>query len=278
MRGLVVPEIIDTSNSDEISAIVAATFISQTYKVESTRSIVDFWDKIRKNIKVQNNLDFVSVLLTIGRLMDVKEELDDEKFIQMLTEISTTILRDLKNRGHVEDINNSNFVTALISSAFISSSNGIETINEIIEYWERINNEIVLATDLDQLAGVLTIGRIMEGKYQIDDMRQIIEVHNKLKESLLEIIDDDGVEQIHLAAAFLANAYIEITPKVERIQDMVLFWLEVQKDLVVKDNIDYITSILTYGRIRDLKEQYFITDSDISEIKNNLRKFIEMKN
>lgn len=271
-------QIIDTSNADDISAFITAALISHTNKVESTRSIVDIWDDLRKNLEVENNLDFLSVLLGLGRLLDIKEQLSELKFIEMLNEISKSILKDLEKRGHEPDINDTKFITAMISSACISRSEGIETVNEIIEKWEEINREIIIETDLDILAAVLTIGKIIENRYELEDVFEIVKIYNQIKEHLFEFFDEREVEQIHIAAAFLANAYIEVEQKVERIQAIIIYWLEVQKELVVDDKIDYISSILTYGRIRDLNSQFHLAGTSIADIKNSVRKFIEQKN
>ncbi|MFW9878539.1 MAG: hypothetical protein ACFFG0_36115 [Candidatus Thorarchaeota archaeon] len=268
-------EVIDTTNKEDISAYLTASFISNSPRVESARAIIDIWDSLQKNINVKNNLDFVSLLLATGRVMDVKEELDFEKYVDILKETSEVILSDLKKRGHNKDLHHSHLLTAMISSACISSSSKIETINEIIDYWEQINREMVIKTDIDKLACVLTMGRVMESQYEIDDLHQVIEVFDQLKEELSVFFEDHEVEQIHIASAFFANAYTEISPRVERIQDIIVLWLEAQEDLEVKDKIDYITSILTYGRIRDLKEEKYLADCAIPMVMKNLRKFIE---
>lgn len=269
--------IVDTSNTDDISAFLTSAFISHTYKVESTRSIVETWEKIRNDVKLSNNLDFVSAFLAIGRFMDLKNEIEEPRFLPMINELITTIINDLKKRGHTADIHESNFLTAMITSACISRTEKIETINEIITHWETINNKLTVKNDIDLIAGILTIGRIYEYKYTINNIEQVELVFSKLKEIIKDSIKKRKIKQIDVASAFITSAYLEITPKVEKIQDMVATWQQFQKDLKIKDNIDYVSTILAYGRLRDLDAQFFITDNTISDIKDNIRKQIELK-
>lgn len=268
--------VIDISNNDDLSAFLTAAFISQTYRVESTWSIVDVWNNIRKNIKINNNLDCVSQLLAMGRLMDLKSELDDTKFNNMLNELTTTIMKDLKNRGHGPDIKDSNFITAMISAAYVSRTDEIETINEIINKWEELAKGIVIEDDIDKLSGILTMGRIMETKYKIDSINQIADIFNMFKEDIKNVVKQE-IQQKDFAAALITNAYLEISPKVERVQDIIELWQKIQNELTIVDDIDYITSILAYGRIRDLDAQYFFTGSSVNEIRENIRNLIESK-
>ena len=270
-------EIIHTNNTDDLSAFLTAAYVSHTYKVESTRSIVEICDNFRKKIKVKTNLDFVSALLALGRMMDLKNEVDDKRYIDLFNELRKTFIDDLKKHDHPSDLHESNIITAMITSACISRTDEIETINEIINQWEKVTGKFIFKNDLDKLAGILTIGRINEYKYSIENINQIIEVHKKLSGYIEQLIGSRDVEQKDLAAAFITSAYLEITPKVERTQDMVTLWETLQKDLKIEDNLDYVTAILTYGRIRDLNAQYFLTDNSIIEIRDALRKQIELK-
>ena len=268
--------IIDTANTDDISAFLTSAFISHTYRVESTRAIVETWEKIRNDIQLSSNLDFVSAFLAIGRFMDLKNEIEEPRFLPLINELITTIIDDLKKRGHAADIHEFNFLTAMITSACISRTEKIETINEIITHWETINNKLTVKDDIDLIAGILTIGRIYEYKYTINNIEQVELVFNKLKEIIKESIKKRKIKQNDIASAFITSAYLEITPKVEKIQDMVATWQQFQKDLKIKDNIDYVSTILAYGRLRDLDAQFFITDNTISDIIDNIRKQIEL--
>ena len=271
-------EIIDTKNTDDLSAFVTSAFISSTYKVESTRSIVDIWDNIRGKIKVSNNLEYVSAILALGRMMDLKNELEEKRYVEMYNELIATFLEDLKKRGHAVDLHKSNLITAMVTSACISRTEQIETINEIVNQWEEITSKFEIKDDLDKLSTILTIGRINEYKYSIDNINQILIIHKKLRDHLETAMGDRDVELQDMAAAFITSAYLEITPKVERTQDMVKLWEQLLKDLKITDHVDYVTALLTYGRIRDLNAQYFLTDSTILEIRDAIKNHMMAKN
>ena len=271
-------DIIDTSNSDEISAFITATFISHTYKVESTRSIVDLWDNFRKHLSLNNNLDFFSTLLALGRAMDVKKEIEEERYIQVLEEVKAPIIEELNKRGQASSLSPFNFITAMITSACISKTEEIETINEIINQWENINKSFDIQNELDILAGILTVGRINEYKYSMGNIDQIVDVHSKLKEHLQPEINERTIELSDYGAAFLTTAYLEITPKIERVGDIVNTWIEFQKVLEIENNKDYVSSILASGRVRDLDAQFFLSGTTVFDIKNAIRDLIEKKN
>jgi hypothetical protein len=270
-------EIIHPSNTDELSAFITAAFISHTYKVESSRSIVEIWNNFKNNIKVKNNLEFVSAFLALGRMMDIKSEVKEPRFVSMLNELINTILTDLKNRGHTDKLPDSSISSAMITSACISRTEQIETINEIINQWEKVDKNFVIKNDSDKIAVILTIGRINEYKYSIENIEQIVNVFSRLNEKVQQAVSGRAIDQTDVAAAFLTSAYLEITPKIERVADMITTWQELQKDIIINDDLDYISALLTYGRIRDLSAQYFLTDNTIFEIKNNIRNIIETK-
>jgi hypothetical protein len=110
------------------------------------------------------------------------------------------------------------------------------------------------------------------------NIEQIVEVHEKLKEHIQLEINDRTIELSDYGAALLTAAYLEITPKIERVADMVNTWAEFQRSLVIDDNIDYISSILASGRVRDLDAQFFLTGTNVFDIKNSIRNLIETKN
>ena len=61
-------EVINTTNPDEVSAFLATTLVSHSYEVESTSSIVNLWDDIRKIVRLQNDLDYIAAILATGRI------------------------------------------------------------------------------------------------------------------------------------------------------------------------------------------------------------------
>ena len=269
--------IIEASNKDELSGFITATFVSQTYKVETTHSIVDIWDDVRKNVSATNNLEYVAAILALGRIMDLNFELQEDRFVNMMNELISTLVKELEKHGHVNDISDTSFITAFLTSAYISRSERIETLNEIVNRWEAFNSKFKIKDDIDKIASILAIGRIKEFKYSISNINLLLEVFDKLKEEVSKILAGRDVEQKDVAAALLTSAYLEITPKVEKIHDIVVTWEGMLGKVTIKDHIDYVSAILAYGRIQDLTAQFMITDGDLLEIKDNIKEVIKTK-
>lgn len=269
--------IINIENNNDISAFLTIALISHTQKVESTRAIVDLWDAIRKNVILNSKPQIISALLATGRILDLKKELMDQKFISTINELIESIYHDLEKRENVSEINDSHFVTAFITSAYISRTNEIETTNAIIDFWLELSSKLKLEDDVDKIAGILTTGRLLEEKYKINDMDQILDLFNIIKNALSNLVGGRQLSQKDVAAAFLTNANVEISPNVEKIQNIIDMWSKFGKKLLIKDDIDYTVTLLTYGRIRDINVQFFVSDSVISEIKSSIRTQINSK-
>jgi hypothetical protein len=269
--------IIKTGNNDDISAFLTVGYISHTGKIESTRSIVDMWENLRSSISIKNNLDYISGLLVTGRIMDVKKEILNKKFVTTISELVSSFSTELEKRLDLSEIKDSHFTTALLTSAYISRTDEIETINAIIDRWEEINEKVKINDDIDIIAAILTAGRIMEEKYKINNINQILDVFNYLNDILRKMIGDREVSQKDIGAAFLTNANVEISPDVEKIQNIIDIWNDIQNDLIINDDLDYTVTLLAYGRIRDINVQFFVSDSIISEIKSSIRTYIDSK-
>ncbi len=269
--------IINTKKNDDISALLTVAFISHTDKVESTRSIVDMWDEVRKTLALRSEIDQISALLATGRIMDLKKEIGSQKFIPTVQELISAIAADMEKRCHFDKISDSQFVSALLTSAYISHTSEIETINSIIDQWEKINNELNLKDGIDLIAAILTTGRIKEEKYQINNIGQILDVYRLIGDMLRKLVGDRTITQKDIAAAFLTNASIEISPKVEKIQNIIELWQKLEKQLIIRDEVDYTVTLLTYGRVRDINVQFFLNDTIISEIKASIRGLINSK-
>jgi hypothetical protein len=269
--------ILNTTNNNDISAFLAIAYISHTHKVETTRAIVDLWDNIRQKVPIENKLDFISALLATGRIMDLKKEVGDEKFIATISELIKTISKDLQKRELGIEFNDGHFIIALITSAFISRTNEIETTNAIVEKFVHLVEKLKINDDIDKIASILTMGRLFEDKYMINNLDQIIDVYNIINDSIRKKIGTRQISQKDIGAAFLTNANVEISPRVEKIQNIIDMWHNFEKKLIIKDDMDYTVTLLTYGRIRDINVQFFVTDNIISEVKTSIRDHINSR-
>jgi hypothetical protein len=261
-------QIVNTEKNDEISAFLTSTFISHTYEVESTQSIVGLWDKIRKTVKVNEDLDFISAMLASGRVMDYRFEIDD---LNILNRIINDINTNIKSRKIESADLQKELVHAIITSASISRSEKVENIRDIVDLWVEIKEGMEIKDDLDLIAAILTTGRVMELKIRAGGLDFINNIYMNIKKEILSRTPDLRPTHKELSAAFITSAYVEISKKVEKIRDIVDTWQEVCKELAVKDEWDYISVVLSTGKIRDMDALHIEGHEGLKKIRKKMR-------
>jgi hypothetical protein len=272
MERICLLQIVDTKKNDEISAFLTSTFISHTYEVESTQSIVTLWDNIRKTVKIKDNLDYVSAMLASGRVMDYRFEISDLNVLnRIITDINTNIVsRKIESSDIQKEL-----VYALITSASISRSEKVENIRDIVDIWVEIKEGMEIKDDMDLIAAVLTTGRVLELKIRAGGLDFINTIYMNIKKELAPQFSGTEITQKELSAAFLTSAYIEISKKVEKIRDIVEAWENVKSDLAIMDQWDYIASILSTGKIKDMDALHIEGHEGIKNINKKIRKQIK---
>ncbi|UCG70254.1 MAG: hypothetical protein JSV09_04355 [Thermoplasmata archaeon] len=265
-------QIIDNSNNDEISAFLTTSFVSHSYEVESTQSIVDLWNKLRKNIKLKDELDYISAVLATGRIMDLGFEVDDPKVLNtIITDINTNIVnRKIESTDLQKEL-----VCAFITAASIARSEEVESIRDIVDLWIQIKEGIIIKDDLDVVAAILTTGRIMELKNRAGGLDFINNIFLNIKKELVKQIKGREINQKDIAAAFITSAYIEVSKKVEKIHDIVASWQKICDNLIVRDQWDYITVILSTGKIKDMDALHIMDKDDLTDNSEKIRTHIE---
>ena len=98
------------------------------------------------------------------------------------------------------------------------------------------------------------------------------DIYKSIKDELEQQASDRTISQKELAGAFITAAYIEISPKVEKIRDIVELWQSISDKIPYKTQWDYIGSILSTGRIKDMDIQHLITREDMMNINKKIRK------
>jgi hypothetical protein len=264
--------VVNTSNTDEVSAFIATTFISHSYEVETTQAIVTLWDEFRNSLDLKDDLDYISAMLATGRVMDYGYEIKD---LSMINTIIIDINKDIAARNFTSTDLQKELVSALIASASISRSDKVESIREIVNLWSIVKENISLTDDLDYIAGVLTIGRIMELKIQTKGFQVINDMLVSLRQELHQKAADMTIRKKELAAAFLTSAYIEISPKVEKIRDIVDTWLRICDQISVKDHWDYISTILCSGKIKDMDATHIMVHENLNDMNGKIRTEIQ---
>jgi len=59
---------------DVCAALLTMASITSSYKVESTIDIIQLWDDLRTNIPINDDMDYISVLLSLGRISDLQAD------------------------------------------------------------------------------------------------------------------------------------------------------------------------------------------------------------
>jgi len=166
-------------------------------------------------------------------------------------------------------------VAALITAAGISRSDKVETVREIVDLWVQVNDGLVLKNDLDLIAAILTVGRLMELRAKVEGFPYINDIYLSVINELSQHAPGREVKKKEIAAALITSAYIEVSPKVEKIRDMVDTWISICDKIFVEDQWDYITMILSTGKIKDMDAQHISDIENLTFTQDKLREHIE---
>lgn len=265
-------QLVDTSNPDEISAFLTTTFISHSYEVETTQSVISLWEHLRKNVDLKEDIDYVAAMLATGRIMDYGFELKDP---DIFSTIISDIAKNIASRKIVSSDLQKELVAALITAAGISRSDKVETVREIVDLWVQVNHGLVLKNDLELVAAILTVGRIMELRTRVEGFPYINDIYLSIINELSQHVPDKPISKKEIAAALITSAYIEVSPKVEKIRDIVATWTSICDTIFVEDQWDYITMILSTGKIKDMDAQHISDIENLTFTQDKLREHIE---
>ncbi len=261
-------QIIDTSNMDEISAFLTTTFVSHSYEVESTQTIVSLWNDLRKNIKLKDELDYISSVLATGRIMDYKMEIKD---LNILNTVINDVHTNIATRKIESEDLQRELVSALLTSASISRSEQVENIRDIVELWVQIKEGIVIKDDLDLITAILTTGRIMELKIRAGGLDFINDIFLNIRKEINQSAPDITISKNEVAAALITSAYTEVSRKVEKIRDIIEFWHNISQQVSIDNQWDYITTILSMGKIKDVDAQHIMGHEGLQNLNKRIR-------
>jgi hypothetical protein len=160
---------------------------------------------------------------------------------------------------------------ALIASADISKSKEVESIRHIVDAWLQIKDGIVIKDDMDLIAAILTTGRIMEPKIKAGGLDFINSIFLNIRKELDQHASGYTITQRELAAALITSSYVEISPKVEKIRDMVSTWLRIRDQISLDDQWDYIAMILSTGKIKDMDAMHIMDNEEMKDMNDKIR-------
>ncbi|UCF07654.1 MAG: hypothetical protein JSW28_08415 [Thermoplasmata archaeon] len=261
-------QIVNTSNPDEISAFLATTIVSHSYEVETTSLIATLWNDIRKIVNVKEDLDFIAALLTTGSIMDFGIDIPD---LNIVNTAIFDINRNMVGRNIESKDLQKELVFALVASAIVSRSEEVEKTKEIVNLWVQIKDGLAISDDLDVIAAILVTGRIMEATISAEGYQDLKDAFEKIREELTSRASDMTVAQKEITAAIITAANVETSKKVEKIGDIVDTWLTVCDRITVEDQMDYISYLLSTGRIRDVVSKILLGPDNLRNMKDEMR-------
>jgi hypothetical protein len=261
-------QIVNTSNPDEISAFLATTIVSHSYEVETPSLIATLWNDLRKLVNAKEDLDFIAAMLTTGSIMDFGIEIKD---LNIVNTAIFAINRNIVNRNIESKDLQKELVFALVAAAIVSRSEEVEKTKEIVNLWVRIKDGMAVSDDLDMIAAILVTGRIMELKGGEVDYQNLTDSFEKIRRELEERASGVAVTQKELTAALITSANVESSKKVEKIGDIVDTWLTVCGRISVDDSMDYISYLLSTGRIRDMDSKILLGPDSLKDMKEEMK-------
>jgi len=160
-------------------------------------------------------------------------------------------------------------VEAIIGAVYLDT--GFEKTKEIVNLWTQIMDGIAISDDLDVVAAILTTGRIMEVKLTVEGYSAIKENFESIKRVLEKEASAKEITQKEITAAIITSANVESSKKVEKIGDIVDSWLSICDLITVEDQMDYISYILSTGRIRDMDAKVLLGPDSLEDMKNQMK-------
>lgn len=154
--------------------------------------------------------------------------------------------------------------------------------------YHELLDKIEIRDEVDYLAAILTIGRILDMKTKDDTFMADIEkfivtfreaITDKLTAPIIGNEDKLGAEQLidvykvtnnDFASALLTTSYVFLTHEIETVIKSVELWDVIRDENIVQHKLDYIAAILATGRIRDLKSKVNVP-IEIKQIAQNLK-------
>jgi hypothetical protein len=117
----------------------------------------------------------------------------------------------------------------------------------------------------------LTTGRIVELKIRAGGFSFINDVYLTIKGEISKFTLGMTINKKELGAAFTTSAYIEISRKVEKIRDIVNYWMKFNEKISVENQWDFIAVILSTGKIKDMDAQHIQIHEGLGNLNEKIR-------
>jgi len=253
-------EISPDDRRDVCAALLTMASITSSYKVESTKAISNLWNDIRSNILINTDIDYLAVILSLGRIEDLKAELINLEDIQ---DIITGFRERLDTLG-VTDGTLTDQAAAYLTTSCISHSNEVETTTSVLTLWDEIRKNVIIKDPLDLASAILATGRIMDLRADIQSSEVLSEIVDNIRKEM-EPHNVSQVDYKELSILLLSAAIVELSPKVEKYRDIVKTWVDLRTMLTITNIKDAISVILFSGKIRDMDTSILMFPSSLTD-------------
>ncbi len=257
---------------DLIAAYMTTASVASSYKVESTKTIVEGWSRFRKLVQGWDDANFLATLLSLPSVFGTAElNPDDENSLKMVINQIDLMKEELQKEG-VTAGDEKSIAVAFLTNASVSHTKGLSSRRAIISHFKEIRELVALENNKDLLAAYLALSRIMDVKKHPVAPDIIKEMYEGMKgevdrglESSLNSTLESGFGDNLMAACSLCAAYIEISPKVEKYKDIMDTWASLLDHSTSSDPSETIAIILFSGKIRDLDSMHLLQMGAISD-------------
>ena len=283
-------EIVDIGLNKYASAHLASAYVSQLDKVETSRYLVKIFQDICSEIDINDEIGYLSAILTTGRILDLKaksnnliEEINEiiQLFRNSVTEILTAPIIGNEDEVGAEQlieaykVSDNDIASALLTTSYVSLTREIESVKKIVELWGVIRDEQMVQHKLDYLAAILATGRIRDLKSKVNVPLEIKQIIQDLKKVMVDNfqLKLESIEQRDISCALISAAYVSITPPIETNSKIINLWNSTRNVANLKnEDIDFIIAILIGGIIRGMKleDDWEDLNVKIENIRNNL--------
>lgn len=264
-------------------AFLVSSLVANWDKIQTSRFTVDLWNELRGKVEINNRLDYLTALLTQGRIMDL--HIDESNYQTMVQESMDNIRRELLfsltypilgDRNGTEILAKAYIVrlndlaSAMITAGFTDLSKKVESSKEIIILWNKIRNKNLVRDNRDYLVSLLVTGRIDDLKNELGKPDGINMIVDNFQNLLTDIDQDSHVSKDDLTAAYLTEAIITQTPEIETNGEILSIWERFKAEMKFNnDEVDIIAAILTGGLIRNMTMK--LDFNYINDIFNRIR-------
>ncbi len=257
-----------------LAGFITVTCISRSYEVETITDIIELFDAQCCDLTIDDSLDTLSLILTTGRIMDLKQEVKQpEEINRLASEVKAELIRS----GEAPTMEAHEFLCAYLAATIVANTEKVESYKEIVNLWKRCTEIFTFGTHKDLIALILTTGRILELRIEVAHPNEAKMIYDQMMSEIEASGEVPDNAYMSISAALLTAAFIEITPKMERIKDIIGTYNWVQSEIEIESQFDLMSSILASARIKDLDARHMLLRQSISDIIKRIKQSLKDK-